>query len=121
MPGSPKEYTEWFDFKEHKKEYKEPITKERNRFLKINKEKHKVITEPIGFLVNGSQKGTSSTPGILFDFITLGELDYKKAKEDLKRAKSEKKPVKKRGKKDPNDKEAFVPASLKKMRDIPNK
>lgn len=52
----------YYRFDQNKVEYKQPIYKEKNRFSKIDKEKHKVFTDPRNILTNPMKRGTSSYP-----------------------------------------------------------
>jgi len=94
-------------------EYDKPIHQAKNKFSKIDREKHKVITEPKNIQTNPMKRGTSAYPGILFSFNSLGPVDYKK------RPQSAKKAIKKKG-----DKGAFKlpfkPAALKKNEPFAN-
>jgi hypothetical protein len=109
-PGGPQEYKDFYDKDGNRVEYKEPITYQPDKKLKIDKEHRSVFMEKRGIYCNPPKHGTSSTHGILFstfkDERSRGEL-----KEESKKSRAPKASVEKDNK---NYKIPFKPAAVQK-------
>jgi len=118
-PGGPQEYHDFYD--KNKVKYTNTITKEIDKKLKIDKEHKTVFIENRGIFTKPPKLGTSSTPGILFNYFKEDVKQLEKIREDedneirKKRAKSASSDDDKK-----EFKQAFRPAALKKNEPFQN-
>jgi hypothetical protein len=89
--------------------YDKPITKEKDRFTRIDKDTGKVKTERRGIYANPVRVGNSTTPGILFGEFREDAKELKNLAKELKKQR----PHSLAPKEQSESKMAFKPASLK--------
>jgi hypothetical protein len=96
--------------KENRVVYDIPITKEKDRFTRIDKETGQVRTEKKGIYCNGLKLGHSTTPGILFAEYREDPKELKKLANEMKKTRSQSGGERKEA---TERKAPFMPPSLK--------